>query len=643
MAEWIASTPALLVPVLGRALLAFLWQGALIGVLAALVLYLLRDARAQVRYAVACLALLACVVLPLSGIALQLLALAQVAAPSPLTTLHASGVIDAPAIIGSRWSQGFEELFPLVVSIWAAGASALSLRMALGLAWIRSLRMTPQGPAQLAWQARLDALSQRFAPMRRVALRLVDGLDSPVTTGVLRPVVLLPAALATRMPIELLEALLAHELAHVRRHDALVNLLQCLVEALLFYHPVTWWLSRRIRIEREQIADALAADAIGSPRRLAVALSQLSDCRPELATPSRFVPAAHGGQLMSRIQQLVMPDPRRDRRIAGGRIALPLVGIAAACIAVYANAAQVRHPAPAITATAATLATAAANARPATAAIPQPTIASGPVLAAAAAAPVAAETRTIRRHDDDSYALVRKGERGITMSGSSDDIREIEAARARADRDFIWFRRGGDAFVIDDPATVSRANEAWRDSNAIGKQMETLGAQMEVHGNRMEALGTQMEKLSAGQHESPEMRTALAAITALAGKQQALATQQARLGAEMAGANDDARRDQLEQQMDKLGADMDALSSQMDQHQATLDAATATLEANQAPMEALGRQMDEAGKPMDALGKQMDALGERQDASVKRAEEALRALIGDAMQRGLAKPASTAM
>ena len=631
MAEWIASNAASLVPMLGRALLAFLWQGALIGVLAALALHLLRDARAQVRYAVACLALLACVLLPLFSIVLQWLALAQATTPAPLAPLHSDVVVDMSAASAAAWPRGFEEFFPLVVSLWAAGASVLSLRMALGLAWIRGLRATPQGPGQPAWQARLDMLSQKFGPMRRVALRLVDGLDSPVSTGCWRPVVLLPAALVARMPVELVEALLAHELAHVRRHDYLVNLLQCVVEALLFYHPVTWWLSRRIRIEREQIADALAADAIGSPRRLAVALSELSACKPTPA-PSRFAPAAHGGQLMSRIQQLVQPD----RRVAGGKIALPLIGLAAACIALYANAEQVPRPVPAA------FATASAHAAPAPLAIPRPTIASGPVLAMAAAAPAAAprtESRTIHIRDDgDSYALVRKGERGITMSGSSDDIAAIEAARARADRDFIWFSRKGVAYVIDDPATVSRANDAWRDTNAIGKQMETLGAQMQVHGDRMQVLGTQMETLTAGHQETPEMRTSVAAITALAGKQQVLATQQASLGVEMVNA-DDARREELERRMDKLGEEMDVLSSQMDQHQATLDAATETLEANEAPIEALGKQMEEAGKPMDALGKQMDVLGEQQEANAKRAEAALQALISDAMQRGLAKPA----
>ncbi len=644
MSEWIATTTTLLVPILGRALLAFVWQGALVGALAALALRLLRHARPQARYAVACLALLACALLPLAGVASQLLSLASAAAPLPTGALRPGGDAGVPVAIVAAWPRGLEGFFPTVVSAWAAGACALSLRMGLGLAWIRRLRATPQGPAQPAWQARLDALSQRLAPMRRVALRLVDGLDSPVAAGCWRPVVLLPTALAARMPVELVEALLAHELAHVRRHDYLVNLLQCVVEALLFYHPVTWWLSRRIRIEREQVADALAAEAIGAPHRLAVALSELAGRCAAPASTSRFAPTAHGGQLMSRIQQLVRPA----RRVAGGKVALPLVAIAAAGVALYAHAAQVQRPAvPAITVAAPVPAPrAAASALPA----PRPAIAKRPVLAVAAQAPAAspapdsaagpAPTRIALRDDGarDAYALVGKGQSGYTMSGSSDDFDDIEAARAGIDRDFIWFRHDGGTYVIDDPATVAQAREAWRDSEALGKQMDALGKQMQVHGDRMSGLGAQMEKLSAHRQETPQMREALAAIQALAARQQALGAQQAQLGAEMATADDDHRA-ALEQRMDALDRQMDALSAQMDTHEAAVDAASEALEADQAPMEALGRQMEEAGKPMEALGRQMDALGERQEANARRAEAATRSLIAEAMQRGRARPA----
>ena len=90
-----------------------------------------------------------------------------------------------------------------------------------------------------------------------------------------RPVIFVPAGLLTGMPSDYLEALQAHELAHVQRFDYVVNLIQSAIEMLLFYHPAVWWISRQIRIEREQIADDLAASGLGDTRRLALALQQL--------------------------------------------------------------------------------------------------------------------------------------------------------------------------------------------------------------------------------------------------------------------------------------------------------------------------------------------------------------------------------
>jgi D-alanyl-D-alanine endopeptidase (penicillin-binding protein 7) len=138
--------------------------------------------------------------------------------------------------------------------------------------------------------------------------------------------VLVPAALVTGMPPQLLEALLAHELGHVRRHDYLVNLVQTVIEALLFYHPAVWWISRRIRHEREQIADDFAARRLGEPRRLARALSELE--RMQFSC-HHLAQAAAGGDLMARIRRLVRPDPQ----VLDWRAAIPVLGLVLACAA----------------------------------------------------------------------------------------------------------------------------------------------------------------------------------------------------------------------------------------------------------------------------------------------------------------------
>ena len=640
-----------LVPTVGHALLDFVWQGLLIGLVAAALLQLLRDARPQLRYAVACLAMLACVLVPAASVIAELFA----STPEATAPLATSASRDAAAIASSgfdrSWAAPLQGILPdgwlpLVVALWAAGASVLSLRMALGLLWIRHLRATPQGPMQAEWQARLDALTRRFGLLRHVALRVVDRLDSPVSAGWPRPVVLLPAALLTRMPVELLEALLAHELAHIRRHDYLVNVLQGVAEALLFYHPVTWWLSRRIRIEREQIADRLAADVTGQPRRLAQALSALADLHPHQYHPAplHLAQAAHGGQLMSRIQQLVQPG----HRAAGGRIAFPLVGLAAACVALVAHA-QVSAPEPLpASSTNPSTPVAAPAARPAAtpaakaSSIPVPATTRGPVLPSPTPAPAPrAQVTPDADGQHDAFALVRHGDEGMTLSGSSSDHDEIRAVRAGLDRDFVWFRRDGDAYVIDDPAMVARIRESWRDVERLSPRMELLGDEMRLHGVKLEALGERMRELTAHTGESPEMRAAIARMTELAARQHTLGAEQGRLGAQMAHA-DEARRRALEAQMEALAGRMEALSAQMENQGETIEAATARLHANQAPIEALGRQMEQASQPMEALGEQMEALGQQQEQHARRAERVSRALIEEARRNGLVKPAPRA-
>ena len=101
----------------------------------------------------------------------------------------------------------------------------------------------------------------------------------PTIVGCLRPVILLPASVVTGLPASHLDAVLAHELAHVRRHDYLVNVLQSLVETLLFYHPAVWWCSRQIRIEREHCCDDLVVEACGDRVVYAHALAQLEELR----------------------------------------------------------------------------------------------------------------------------------------------------------------------------------------------------------------------------------------------------------------------------------------------------------------------------------------------------------------------------
>lgn len=294
----------------GWALLNFVWQGAIVGGVAALLLALMRGAPARWRYAVCAASLALCLGLPLA----QCLALAAPAEGDFVSEL-----------------SPLAEQLPALVSAWALGTALMLGRLAMGLAWVARARKRSL-PASADWQARLDALARRLGLRRTVGLRLLDGLSSPIALGMLKPCVLLPAALLSRLPVDLLEALLAHELAHVRRWDYAANLLQSAVEALLFFHPVVWWLSARMRAERELVADEISAVALGDSRRLALALHALAELDDVRATPPVAL-AARGGDLLGRIERLLAPRPQAT----GWKLALPALLIAATSFVVQAK------------------------------------------------------------------------------------------------------------------------------------------------------------------------------------------------------------------------------------------------------------------------------------------------------------------
>ncbi len=136
-------------------------------------------------------------------------------------------------------------------------------------------------------------------------------MDVPTVVGWLRPAILLPIAALASLTPDQVEAILAHELAHIRRHDYAVNVLQTLAETLLFYHPAVWWISKRIRVEREHCCDDIAIEICGDPIGYAQALAELESWRTSSATMAL---AATGGSLLDRVRRILrMPiadEPR---------------------------------------------------------------------------------------------------------------------------------------------------------------------------------------------------------------------------------------------------------------------------------------------------------------------------------------------
>ncbi|MBN1867003.1 DUF4252 domain-containing protein [Candidatus Sumerlaeota bacterium] len=343
-------------PVVGRigwTLIHFIFQGIVIAIALALALRLARKAGPQARYSMALGALALMVVAPAATFCVI-----HPAATTPSTLRQigrdltefvetvqsyrtvevdiAAGTspdealpIREPGTLGwrERLVQRTQPALPWMVLAWLLGVTALSARHITAWGTAQQYRRRWVKPVAGRWEATVECLSGRLGVRRAVRLLESAVVEVPSLIGWLKPVILLPASALSGLTPAQIESIIAHELAHVRRHDYLVNVLQTVVETLLFYHPAVWWVSRRARNEREMCCDELVVDTLGNARVYAMALTRMEELRTE---SSEYAIALTGGTLMKRIRRLIgMQDGETGAaRWLAGMLTVALLGIA---------------------------------------------------------------------------------------------------------------------------------------------------------------------------------------------------------------------------------------------------------------------------------------------------------------------------
>ncbi len=289
-----------LVSAISSALIHFLWQGSVVGISLWFVLFALREKSATARYWCGFAGLAVMAILPVVTVIALYVGGIQ-ASPERV----AIAVVTKAGIAVSGSSTGIEPSVSRVqawtLSLWLLGAFLFSIRLFAGFRYALLLRRRgkPAGENVILVVQRLCRVMGISRPVR---LLMSEVADSPSVVGWFKPLILLPASALMGLTPFQLEAVLAHELAHVKRHDYLVNMLQMTVETLLFYHPAVWWASKRIRAERELCCDDLAVRVSGSAMRYARALTKLEKLR---LSPPTIAMASTGGPLLYRIQRLV--------------------------------------------------------------------------------------------------------------------------------------------------------------------------------------------------------------------------------------------------------------------------------------------------------------------------------------------------
>jgi beta-lactamase regulating signal transducer with metallopeptidase domain len=311
---------------IGWVLVHFVWQGAALALALASANAAIGRSNSKARYAAACITMLVMLVCPLVTIAV-LYERQPVVVSHAWTDLAADASTVAPLATShaaTPFRRNLSAYLPWLVLGWLAGVIALSVRWAGGWIYAEWLKRTGTIPALEEWQTALARLSARLKVARPVRLYGSLATAVPTVIGWVRPVILMPASALSGLGIQQVEALLAHELAHIRRCDYLVNLLQKLVETLLFYHPAVWWIGRRIREEREHCCDDLAVEACGDVLVYTRALASMETLRG--SAPALALAATGGGTLLGRIRRLLrQPEPRKPGAAPAAVFALALL------------------------------------------------------------------------------------------------------------------------------------------------------------------------------------------------------------------------------------------------------------------------------------------------------------------------------
>ncbi|MEP7009248.1 MAG: M56 family metallopeptidase [Acidobacteriota bacterium] len=470
--------------------------------------------------------------------------------------------------------------------LWLLGCLAQVPRAARALSASRSLRRSARPVDDPCLLARASSIASRLGLSSAPLLAVSDEVSVPQVMGLLRPLVLLPADLAEAD----LDLALGHEFAHLVRRDLWLGLVPALAERLFFFHPLARLAAREYALAREAACDARVLDALEAPaERYGRLLIRFG------AIPRRAAFAATGASptfhlLKRRLLMLQNPTP-------AGRRALPWLVLAGAigvvALAPFRLTAKTEEPrlnGPTPSVVSAQLAdwtdSTGSASRYAYAKMPVPP--PPPPPPPAPPAPPAPPKPSKSSHSmswsndgDDPFVILHGDD--STMSGSTSDIRRAETLR-KGGEDLVWFRRGGQEYVIRDAATVKAATEAFRPVSELGKKQGELGAQQGKLGAKQGLLGAKQGELG--------------------GKQGALGARQAH-----ADRDDEKEAAEIEKQMDDLG--------------------------NQ--QEELGRQQEELGKQQEKLGDQQEELGRQQEEASHAAELQLKKVTDEAVARGLAE------
>ena len=523
----------------------------------------------------------------------------------------------------SRWTFSW----PLVAAaLYVLIAAGLLAQLAVGFFFSRRVKLFGRPVGDGRALAALLEQSTRWGLARAPGLAESPAVAVPVTLGVWHPIILLPTAWRA-WGEEKFQAVLAHELSHVVRRDALTRALAAIHRGVFWFSPLAWWLERHLAVLAEQASDDAALCTVGDRTFYAeVLLGFYHDLQGAVGRVRwEGVAMTSGKQAQERVDRILDSSRRlsaglrKPAWVALALLAAPVIYLLAVVQPVAANklhADVARVPSASMINPAAEPISAgmqAPPAVPATPAAPRP----APVPAAAPApAPKAATAPqppsriyvaglTYVLDSSEDWVITSGGSLSASGSFRDSDLQRLKALRRQSNADFIWFRRDRKAYIIRDAATVQQAKAFLAPQEALGKQQEELGRQQEALGAQQEELGRQMEQVRV---EVPDLTAELQKLQ--------------------------ARLEQLHKQggtQEELGDVQGALG----ELQGKLGELQGKAGARQG---AIGGKQGELGAQQGKLGEQQEKLGEQQARLAEEASRKMKALLDNALAKGLTQP-----
>ena len=273
-----------LINALGWTFVHTLWQGCVIVLFMIFVLQQIPTKKATLRYTVSTASMISMLIAAVATFAMLYFEPGKSELVSSTAGMRVMGTEGQAGFSFMSWLGSH---LSAMVAIWLAGVVLLAFRLLFGLGYIQYLKKTTSD-LSFSLRGKLDEIARKINYKRHLDVAESALVQIPVVVGHLKPLILFPVGAINQLTTDEVEAVLAHEIAHLVRNDFVQNLIQSVIEIVFYYHPAVWWISAVVRSERENCCDDLAIQVCGSSltyARALVRLQEVGHSAPALALP----------------------------------------------------------------------------------------------------------------------------------------------------------------------------------------------------------------------------------------------------------------------------------------------------------------------------------------------------------------------